>query len=69
MIRAVLVMLALSGCTVIEHVQVLPQINPDTYDLSCCVVYAEIPPSTRVSVTVKKSNTSFSIKAGARWQF
>ncbi|QNB13417.1 hypothetical protein G5S35_17440 [Paraburkholderia tropica] len=69
MIRAALAALALSGCTVIEHVQVLPTINPDTYDVSCCVAYAEIPPSTRLSVTVKKSTTSFSIKAGARWQF
>lgn len=69
MIRAALAALTLSGCTVIEHVQVLPVVNPDTLDVSCCVAYAEIPPSTRVSVTVKKNNTSFSIKAGARWQF
>lgn len=68
MIRAALCLL-LGGCTVIEHVQVLPNINPTTYDVSCCAVYAEIPPSTRLSVTVKKSNTSFSVKAGARWRF
>lgn len=69
MIRAALLSMMLGGCTVIEHVQVLPNINPDTYDVSCCVAYAEIPPSTHLSLTVKKSTTSFSIKAGARWQF
>ncbi|WP_322069985.1 hypothetical protein [Paraburkholderia bannensis] len=69
MIRAALAALALSGCALVEHVQVLPTINPDTHDVSCCVAYAEIPPSTRASVTVKKSNTSFSVKAGVRWRF
>lgn len=66
MIRAALAAFVLTGCT---HVQVLPIVNPTTYDVSCCVAYAEIPPSTRLSVTVKKSNTSFSLKAGARWRF
>ncbi|PVX86492.1 hypothetical protein [Paraburkholderia unamae] len=57
---------ALGGCT---HVQVLPLINPDTHDISCCVAYAEIPPSTRMSVTVKKGSTGTSVKLGARWRF
>ncbi|MGF6937804.1 hypothetical protein OKW41_006966 [Paraburkholderia sp. UCT70] len=69
MIRSALAACALAGCTVLEHVQVLPIVNPNTYEISCCVAYAEIPPSTRASVTVKKSNTSFSIKASARWRF
>lgn len=69
MIRTALAVLSLSGCTVVEHVQVLPVVNPDTYDVSCCVAYAEIPPSTLLSVTVKKSNTSFSIRAGVNWRF
>lgn len=64
--RAALAALVLAGCT---NVQVLPTINPTTYDVSCCVAYAEIPSSTRLSVTVKKSNTSFSVKASARWHF
>ncbi|RAR51697.1 hypothetical protein C7401_13657 [Paraburkholderia unamae] len=66
MIRAALAALTLAGCT---HVQVLPLINPDTHDISCCVAYAEIPPSTRMSVTVKKGSTGTSVKFGARWRF
>jgi hypothetical protein len=58
--------LALAGCA---HVQVLPLINPDTHDISCCVVYAEIPPSTRLSVTVKQGSAGTSVKLGARWSF
>jgi len=60
---------ALAGCTIVEHVQVLPIVNPNTYDVSCCVAYAEIPPSTRLSVTVKKSGAGTSVKLGARWRF
>lgn len=69
MIRAALAACALSGCTVIAHVQVLPVINPETDDVSCCVAYTEWPPSTQLSLSVKKGNVGVNVKAGARWRF
>lgn len=60
----------LSGCTVVEHVQVLPVINPNTYDVSCCVAYAEIPPGTQLSLSVTHSDAAGTkVKLGARWRF
>lgn len=59
----------LAGCTVVEHVQVLPIVNPTTYDVSCCVAYAEIPPSTHLSLTVKKGNEGTTVKLGSSWRF
>ncbi|PXW23426.1 hypothetical protein [Paraburkholderia caballeronis] len=61
---------ALAGCTVIEHVQVLPIINPNTYDVSCCVAYAEIPPSTQLNLSITHSDAAGTkVKLGARWRF
>lgn len=60
---------ALTGCTVIEHVQVLPIVNPMTDDVSCCVAYAEIPPSTHLSVAVKKGNDGVTVTLGVRRRF
>ncbi|WP_321904368.1 hypothetical protein [Paraburkholderia tropica] len=59
----------LASCSIVEHVQVLPTVNPTTYDVSCCVAYAEIPPSTHLSLTVKKADSGVSVKLGARWRF
>jgi hypothetical protein len=50
-------------------VQILPIINPSTEDVSCCVAYAEIPPSTRLTLSVSKSNAGVKVKAGAKWKF
>ncbi|MBB2981729.1 hypothetical protein [Paraburkholderia tropica] len=71
MTRAVGALLAalLTSCSIVEHVQVLPTVNPTTYDVSCCVAYAEIPPSTRLSLTVKKADSGVSVKLGARMRF
>ena len=70
MIRVALAALALSGCTIVEHVQVLPTVAAgNDIQLGCCVVYAELPPSTQLSVSVKKGNAGVSVKAGARWRF
>lgn len=66
MIRLALACAALAGCT---HVQVLPTINPTTDDVSCCVAYAEIPPSTRLSLSVTKNDSGLKVKAGAKWKF
>ncbi len=71
MIRA-LPMLAsalLAGCSIVEHVQVMPIVSPDLADISCCVAYAEIPPSTRLSLSVSKGNAGVKVKAGAKWKF
>lgn len=72
MTRAVAALLgaSLTGCTILHHMQLLPIVNPNTYDVSCCVVYAEIPPSTQLSLTVTHSgNAGTKVKAGARWHF
>ncbi|MEK6420039.1 MAG: hypothetical protein V4801_10560 [Burkholderia gladioli] len=59
-----------SGCTLVQHVQVLPTVNPTTYDVSCCVAYAEIPPSTRLSFSITRSDAAgVKVKASARWRF
>jgi len=67
MIRMAFGVLTLAGCT---HVQVLPIVNPNTYDVSCCVAYAEIPPRTQLSLSITHSDaTGTKVKAGARWRF
>jgi hypothetical protein len=65
-IRASALAFFLSGCTA---VQVLPIVNPTTDDVSCCVVYAEIPPSTRASISVTKSNAGAKVKLGTKFRF
>lgn len=61
---------SLTGCTILDRAQLLPIVNPNTYDVSCCVAYAEIPPATQLSLTVTHSgNAGTKVKAGARWHF
>jgi hypothetical protein len=69
MIRAAVAALALSGCTVVEHVQVVPVINPTTYDASCCVAYVEINRSTTGSLEVQKSATRWSVSTKLHLKF
>jgi hypothetical protein len=67
-IRAMLCLL-LSGCAVFpEHVQVLPTVS-ESAQIGCCVLEAEIPPSTDLSVTVTKPAENLQVKLGARWKF
>ena len=40
-----------------------------TYDVSCCVAYAEVPPSTQLSATIKKGDDGVKVKLGAKWKF
>ncbi len=68
MIRAALFALALSGCTFVEHTQVLPIIDRNN-DVSCCAAYVEIPPDTRLTASVEKANEGFKVKLGASWRF
>jgi hypothetical protein len=53
----------------VSHVQVLPAIDKQ-YDIQPgLIVYAEIPPSTRLSLSVVKGNNGAQVKASARWKF
>jgi uncharacterized protein YceK len=65
MIRIALCLL-LSGCA--ARVEVLPTFDPKTYAVGCCVVMAQISPSTDLSVTVQKTE-SLQVKLGAAWRF
>jgi hypothetical protein len=53
----------------VTHLQVLPALDRQ-YDLEPgVVVYAEAPPSTRLSLSVVKGNNGASVKLGAKWRF
>lgn len=68
MIRAALCLL-LGGCTVFpEHLQVLPTVS-DTAEIGCCMVTAEVPPSTSLSLKITKPAQSLEFKFGARIKF
>ncbi|GAB7525303.1 hypothetical protein [Paraburkholderia sp. 2C] len=55
--------------TLVTHLQVLPAIDRQ-YDIQPgVIVYAEIPPSTRLSLSVVKGNNGVQAKASVRWRF
>jgi hypothetical protein len=61
--------LLLGGCTVVEHVQVMPTFDKQQ-EIGCCVIYAEPNPQTTLSVTVQKAaDESLKVKLGAKWRF
>lgn len=63
-------MIAATLIALVTHMQILPIVNPNTYDVSCCVAYAEVPPSTRLSVQATHSDLKgWAVKLGARWKF
>lgn len=66
MIRLALCLL-LCGCAS-ARVEVLPTFDVKTYTVGCCVVMAQIKPSTDLSLTVQKTE-SLQIKLGASWRF
>jgi hypothetical protein len=66
MIRLALLCLLLSGCA--TRVVVLPIVSPMTDQVSCCVAYAFVPPSTDLSVQVTKA-PDLKVRLGARWKF
>lgn len=66
MIRLALCLL-LCGCAS-ARVEVLPTFDVKTYTVGCCVVMAQFPPSTDLSLTVQKTE-SLQIKLGASWRF
>jgi hypothetical protein len=68
MIRAAFAALALSGCTVITHVQVLPTVD-QTFNVGCCIAYWELSRSTSGSVEVQKSPTAWSVSAKVHRKF
>jgi hypothetical protein len=68
MIRLALCLL-LGGCTVFpEHLQVLPAVS-ESAEIGCCVVTAELPPSTDLSLKITKPAQSVDVKFAARWKF
>lgn len=70
MIRAALVCLLLPGCTLIEHVQVLPLVTDKTVIApECCVaVYVEDPP-VHYSLTITSPPKGIQTKVTAGWKF
>lgn len=62
-------MIAATLLTLATHLQVLPALDKQ-YDLEPgVVVYAEVPPSTRLSLSVVKGNEGPTVKVSARWRF
>jgi hypothetical protein len=53
----------------ISHVQVIPAIVKQFDIEPGVVIYAEAPPSTRLSLSVVKGNNGAQVKASARWKF
>lgn len=68
MIRAALAVSLLSGCAVVEHVQVLPTLS-STAEIGCCVLFVELPPSATLSVTVSQATGGANVNLGAKWRF
>jgi hypothetical protein len=61
--------LSLAGCGT-ARVEVLPVVDASNYDVSCCVFYMQVPPSTTASAKVQFAKGSgFSLKLGAKWRF
>jgi hypothetical protein len=69
--RRILLALALplAGCAVVDHVQVLPVVNPATYDASCCIAFFELGKGTDGSIEVQKTPTHLSVSAKVRRDF
>lgn len=55
--------------TLVTHLQVLPVLDKQFDVQPSVIVYAEIPPSTRLSLSVVKGNNGAVVKASARWRF
>jgi len=53
----------------VTHVQVLPVLDKQFDVQPGAIVYAEIPPSTRLSLSFVKGNNGAVVKASARWRF
>lgn len=66
---AILMVMMLAGCGS-ARVEVLPVVDANTYDVSCCVFYAQVPPSTTASAKIHYAKgAGFSLKLGAKWRF
>ncbi|APR37882.1 hypothetical protein [Paraburkholderia sp. SOS3] len=53
----------------VTHVQVLPVLDKQFDVQPGAIVYAEIPPSTRLSLSVVKGAEAPTVKASIRWKF
>lgn len=67
--KSAVLALALCGCTVVEHVQVFAPLSKDYQPEPGVVVYAEVPPTTRLNLSVVKGNQGVSVKGGIKWRF
>lgn len=64
-----LALLPMAGCGIVDHVQVLPVINPTTYDASCCVAFFELGKGTNGSIEVQKTLAHLSLSAKVHHDF
>ncbi|MBN3848601.1 hypothetical protein G3N58_17485 [Paraburkholderia sp. Ac-20342] len=62
-------MISTALLALITHLQVLPALDKQFDVQPGAVVYAEIPPSTRLSLSVVKGNNGVTAKASVRWRF
>ncbi|AOZ06682.1 hypothetical protein [Cupriavidus malaysiensis] len=62
---ACLAALALPGCAVVEHAQVVPLVDQSLH-VSCCCAFVEIPPSTQITATFDRAGR---LMVGASWIF
>jgi len=53
----------------VTHLQVLPALDRQFEVQPGVVVYAEAPPSTRLSLSFVKGNSGAQVKVSARWRF
>jgi hypothetical protein len=65
MIRLALCLL-LGGCA--TNVEVLPTFDQKTESIGCCLIAAQIPPSTSLTAQVTKS-PDWKLKLSAKWRF
>lgn len=62
-------MIAATLFALLTHVQIFPVFGKDEQLEQGAVLYAEVPPSTRLSLSVVKGNEGPTIKFSARWKF
>jgi len=53
----------------VTHLQVLPELNRQYAVEPGVLIYAEVPPSTRLNLSFTEINARAAVKLGVRWQF
>lgn len=62
-------MISAALLALMTHLQILPTLDKQYDPEPGAVIYAEIPPTTRLSLSVVKGNNGVTVKASARWTF